>query len=86
MGTNFGKFTAKSQLVKETLANFNVYNVILVLNKVLWLKKLWEIYGHSPNPPMFPPSKVSLYMVFDIYFNTSRLHSYYTRCTMITQH
>ena len=47
---NFGKF--------ERLLCY------LVLNKVFWLKKVWRIYGHLPNPPMFPPSKVSLHTVY----------------------
>ena len=35
---------------------------ILIQNKN-WRIKLWRIYGHSPNSPMFSPTKVSLYMV-----------------------
>ena len=33
------------------------------------LEKLWQIYGHSPNSPMFPPTKVSLHTV--VYVNTA---------------
>ena len=28
-----------------------------------WLEKLWQIYGHLPNSPIFPPTKVSLHTV-----------------------
>ena len=37
--------------------------IYIILNKNLRIK-LWQIYGHSPNLPMFPPAKVSLYMVY----------------------
>ena len=43
--------------------NFGKLEMFIILNKVFWLKKLWQIYGNLPYPPMFPPSKVSLYMV-----------------------
>ena len=36
---------------------------ILIQNKN-WQIKLWQIYGHSPNLPMFFPAKVSLYTVY----------------------
>ena len=29
-----------------------------------WLVKIWRIYGHSPNLPTFPPTKVSLHTVY----------------------
>ena len=60
MGANFAEFAAKSVREINIVANLNAY---LVLNKVFWLKKLWGIYGHSPNPPMFPPSKVTVHTV-----------------------
>ena len=51
-------------------AGLNVYardvsREILIQNKN-WQIKLWQIYGHSPNLPMFPPAEVSLYTVVAI--------------------
>ena len=54
VGANFYEPTTKTHLVR----NFLWIWMFIITNKVFWLKKLWWIYGNSPNPPMFAPSKV----------------------------
>ena len=38
----------------------------------IWLWKIWRIYGHSPNLPTFPPTKVSLHTV--AHFSSAKYH------------
>ena len=42
------------------------------MNQVFWQKKLWQIYNHSPNAPMFPSiwyNNYVKYMHMCIYFS-----------------
>ena len=43
---------------RDTPIIFKIY-----LKHKIWLVKIWRNYGHSPNLPTFPPTKVFLHMV-----------------------
>ena len=44
----------KNTFGEINFGKFEHLECYLVLNKVFWLEKFWQIYDHSPNLPMFP--------------------------------
>ena len=61
---NFGECKIWQLRYKNTFGDFGELKCNVISNKVFWRKNLWQIYGNLPNLPMFPPYKVSLYMVY----------------------
>ena len=90
VGVNFGEFATKAlNLAKQSLAN------IMLL--VFWQKKLWLIYGNSPNLPAFLPCQgfpqydtyvcmyVCTYMYVCMYIYIERAAAY-SQCNYFWSH